>query len=234
MNCTGSHAHRHVIAQKSRRVNASSDRYTRARVPPAPTAGTVGPALVPGGSCSASLLPASAATFPETKPGRIHNPLICSRFFARVPPLALSRIHRRGLGASVGGSRSSRFEVLISIDLRLQAAPLIRCFQHRRTPTPTTTHKSLPPSSLLRGREEFLPFFTVVPRLSGRKPLLRLGPSLRIRESCRVFTTLGSGLLILLLILRRVSVGLWNSLWIWEDLEQAVGFVEYFGSMDFI
>ena len=33
--------------------------------------------------------------FPENKAERIHNPLICSRFFARVPALALSQIHRR-------------------------------------------------------------------------------------------------------------------------------------------
>lgn len=73
--------------------------------------------------------------FPENKAERIHNPLICSRFFARVAALALSQIHRRC--RSAWGSRSSRFEVLISIDLRLQAAPLIRASTiANRPPTP--------------------------------------------------------------------------------------------------
>lgn len=69
---------------------------------------------------------------------------------------------------SAWGSRSSRFEVLISIDLRLQAAPLIPCFHHRHPPPPPPT----PPSPPMAGWC-FSLFFPLVPRLSVRSHSVR-------------------------------------------------------------
>lgn len=46
--------------------------------------------------------------FPGNKASRIHNPLICSRFFARVAALALSQIHLVD-----GGARGARVQAAL-------------------------------------------------------------------------------------------------------------------------